>query len=67
MGARCRTRSDRTSRWWAPAPAQFKRFERDLERTGWRPPEGRFAVWYARAVIDAGDYAQSAQSPRTTT
>ena len=45
---------------------QFKRFERDLER--WlETPDGRFATWYARAVIDAGDYAQSAQSPRTTT
>ena len=45
---------------------QFKRFERDL--ADWlETPEGRFAAWYARAVIDAGDYAQSAQSPRTTT
>ena len=45
---------------------QFKRFERDL--ADWlETAEGRFALWYARAVIDAGDYAQSAQSPRTTT
>ena len=45
---------------------QFKRFERDLE--DWlQTSEGRFALWYARAVIDAGDYAQSAQNPRTTT
>jgi hypothetical protein len=30
----------------------FKRFERDLE--AWlRTAEGRFAVWYARAVIAA--------------
>jgi hypothetical protein len=45
---------------------QFKRFERDLE--DWlQTSEGRFALWYARAVIDADDYAQSAQNPRTTT
>jgi hypothetical protein len=45
---------------------QFKRFERDLE--DWlQTAEGRFALWYARAVIAAGDYAQAAQSPRTTT
>jgi hypothetical protein len=45
---------------------QFKRFERDLE--DWlATAEGRFAVWSARALIEAGDYAQSAQSPRTTT
>ena len=32
----------------------FKRFERDLE--AWlRTPEGRFAVWYARTAIEAGD------------
>jgi hypothetical protein len=44
----------------------FRRFERDLEH--WlATAEGRFAVWYARAVIDDGAYAQSAQSPRTTT
>ena len=44
----------------------FKRFERDLEH--WlATPEGRFAVWYARAVIDTDRYAQSAHSPRTTT
>jgi hypothetical protein len=45
---------------------QFKRFERDL--ADWlETAEGRFALWYARSMIDAGDYAQSAQSPRTTT
>ena len=44
----------------------FKRFERDLEL--WlATSEGRFAVWYAQAVIDSDRYAQSAQSPRTTT
>jgi hypothetical protein len=44
----------------------FKRFERDFE--AWlATAEGRFAVWYACAVIEAERYAQSAQSPRTTT
>jgi hypothetical protein len=44
----------------------FKRFERDL--AAWlASAEGRFAVWYARASIEAERYAQSAQSPRTTT
>jgi hypothetical protein len=45
---------------------RFRRFERDLE--AWlATPEGRFAAWYARALIQAADYAQAAQSPRTTT
>ena len=44
----------------------FKRFERDLEN--WlATAEGRFAVWYAREVIETDRYAQSAHSPRTTT
>jgi hypothetical protein len=34
----------------------FKRFERDLE--AWlATSEGRFAVWYARAAIEAGESA----------
>lgn len=34
----------------------FKRFERDLE--AWlATAEGRFAVWYARAAIEAGEHA----------
>jgi hypothetical protein len=46
---------------------RFKRFERDPE--DWlATAEGRFAVvWSARALIEVGDYAQAAQSPRTTT
>ena len=34
----------------------FKRFERDLE--AWlQTAEGRFAVWYARAAIEADERA----------
>jgi hypothetical protein len=34
----------------------FRRFERDLE--SWlATAEGRFAVWYARASIEAGERA----------
>ena len=34
----------------------FKRFERDLE--AWlETAEGRFAVWYARAAIEAAERA----------
>jgi hypothetical protein len=34
----------------------FKRFERDLQ--AWlESPEGRFAVWYARAAIEADERA----------